>query len=439
MLEICAVGGYYEVGRNMTAVKVDDACFILDMGINLTKYIELTEDEDIHDITEKQLMHAGAIPDDSTIADWRDKVKAIIPTHAHLDHVGALPFMAHKYKAPIIATPFTHEIIKAICKDDRLKLKNKTLVLQPNSHYDLNDVRVEFIHITHSTPQTIVAALHTKQGTILYSNDFKLDNFPVLGKKPNYRRLQELKNVKVLICDCLRAQDHRKTPSENVAREMLKDILLGVHCEQQAIFITTFSSHIARLKSIIEFGKHLRRKVVFLGRSLAKYTQAAENVGLVTFSKEVDIYRYGNEIKKALKRIAQEPQKYLVVLTGHQGEPKSVLGRIARGQFPFAFKPKDVVIFSSTIIPNDLNKQNRKELETILEEKHVRIFRDIHQSGHASREDLRDFLHLVRPEYVIPAHGEEAMTEAMVSLALEEGIKVIKLRNGERVKIPHGL
>lgn len=435
MIEICAVGGYYEVGRNMTAVKVDNSCFILDMGLNLSKYIEFTQDEDVHDITEKQLMHVGAIPDDRPIESWREHVKAIIPTHAHLDHVGALPFMAHKYNAPIIATPFTHEIIKAIGKDDKLKLKNQAIVLQPNSHYDMGEIKIEFIHITHSTPQTIVAAVHTKYGTILYSNDFKLDNFPVLGKKPNYKRLQELKNVKVLICDCLRAQDHRKTPSENVAREMLKDVLLGVPSDNHAIFITTFSSHIARLKSIIDFGKQMKRKIIFLGRSLAKYVNAAENIGLVSFSKEVDIYPFSNQIKKALKKVAHEPHKYLVVLTGHQGEPKSVLGRISRGEFHFTFQPEDLVIFSSTIIPNEVNINNRKNLEAVLESKHVRIFRDLHQSGHASREDLRDFLHLVKPEYVIPAHGEEKMVKAMTELALEEGIKVIHLQNGQHTKV----
>lgn len=432
MIEVCAVGGYYEIGRNMTAVKVDNDCFILDMGLNLSKYIELTEDEDVHDITEGQLLQAGAIPDDSSIEDWQSLVRAIIPTHAHLDHVGALPFMAHKYPAPIIATPFTQEIIKAIVKDDNLKLKNKTIALPSNKLHTIGNLTVECIHITHSTPQTVVVALHTPYGTILYANDFKLDNTPVLGKMPNYKRLQELKQVKVLICDCLRAQEHKKTPSEHVAREMLKEVFLGVNSDNKAIFITTFSSHIARLKSIIEFSQKIKRKVLFLGRSLAKYVYAAENCGLVAFSKKVEICRFGDQIKKALKRVAHEPHKYVVVLTGHQGEPKSVLGRISRKEFAFTFKPEDIVIFSSTVIPNEVNVKNRHELEQVLEQQHVRIFKDLHQSGHASREDLREFLQLAKPEYVIPAHGEEPMTNAMAELAIEEGIKVIRLRNGER-------
>jgi len=125
MIEICAVGGYNEVGKNMTAIKIDDEVVIIDMGLHMENYIKFTEeDEDVRNISAAQLLKVGAIPDDSVIKDWKSKVKAIIPTHAHLDHVGALIFLANKYKAPIICTPFTREVIKTISTDEKIKLKN---------------------------------------------------------------------------------------------------------------------------------------------------------------------------------------------------------------------------------------------------------------------------------------------------------------------------
>src|SRR3989338_6253494 len=171
MIEICAVGGYNEVGKNMTAVKVDDEVVIFDMGIHLDPYIRYTEDEDVHNITTAELLNVGAIPNDSVIEDWRKHVKAIIPTHAHLDHIGAIMFLSNKYKAPIICTPFTAEVIRTISTDDKITLKNKTTVLNANSTHNLTkNIKVEFINITHSTPQTVMVALHTKYGTIIYAN-----------------------------------------------------------------------------------------------------------------------------------------------------------------------------------------------------------------------------------------------------------------------------
>ncbi|MEA2037479.1 MAG: RNase J family beta-CASP ribonuclease [Nanoarchaeota archaeon] len=429
MIEICAIGGYNEIGKNMTAIKIDDEVVIIDMGLHLDSYIKYTEEEQ-EDIVEKsaaQLSRVGAIPDDSVIKEWRKKVKAIIPTHAHLDHVGALTFLSNKYEAPILCTPFTGEVIKTISNDEKIKLKNEIKILNVNAVYYISDkIKIEFINMTHSTPQTVMVAVHTPEGIILYANDFKFDNHPTLGKKPNYKRLEELgkSGIKVLICDCTRARQPIKTPSELVAKEMLRDVMLGVDSKGKAVIVTTFASHLARLKSIVEFGKKMNRKIVFFGRSLAKYTKAGENIGLVNFSKEVEIVNFGKQIKKRLKKIEKDGiEKYLLVVTGHQGEPKSTLSKMVDGIIPFKFHSEDHVIFSCTIIPSEINIQNRAELERRMREHGVRIFRDIHASGHASREDLRDLLNLVVPKNIIPAHGEEDMKEALVDLAVEKGYK----------------
>ena len=440
-IEICTVGGYSEVGKNMTAVKVNKSVVILDMGLHLEKYIQYKGDEDVRKLTSAELQRVDAIPDDKAIKDWKKMVKVIVPTHAHLDHVGAIPFMSNKYNAPIVCTPYTAEVIKSIVKDDRFILKNKIKVLNANSTYKVSkDMKLEFINTTHSTPHTIMAALHTPDGVILYANDFKFDNFPTLGKKPNYKRLKELgkKGIKALIVDGTRAKQHGKTPSESVAKEMLRDVLIATESKDKVVFVTTFSSHLARLKSIIGFGKKMNRKVVFLGRSLAKYVYSGEAIGIINFSKDVEIVKYSKQIKKRLRQINEEKRdKYLLVVTGHQGEPGSVLSRIAMHELPFDLFPEDHVVFSCSVIPNPLNIANRKMLESQLKKYKVRIFRDIHTSGHAAREDLRDLINMVRPEHIIPAHGDFTMIAALTDLAIEMGYElgqsVHTMQNGQRI------
>ena len=249
MIEIYAVGGYNEVGKNCTAIKVDDEVVIIDLGIHLESYIKLTEDEDILNINPDKLMKVGAIPDISVLNKIKDKVKAIIISHAHLDHLGAVPYLADKFDAPIIGTPFTIEVIKSILNEDKITLRNKIMTLNSNSSYDISkNIKAEFIHITHSTPQTVLVALHTKYGTVLYANDFKLDMHPVLGKKPNFKRLEEIgkENVIALIVESTYANDARKMPSESVAKEMLREAMMETENKNNLILVTTFSSHIAK-------------------------------------------------------------------------------------------------------------------------------------------------------------------------------------------------
>ncbi|MBW2971423.1 MBL fold metallo-hydrolase, partial [Candidatus Woesearchaeota archaeon] len=316
-IEICTVGGYNEVGKNMTAIRVDDEVVIIDMGLHLDPYIKYTEDEDLNkEITANTLTKIGAIPDLTPIKQWRRQVVAVVPTHAHLDHVGAIPYLSNKFDADIICTPFTAEVIKAICRDEKIKLENEIRVLHPNSTVNVSKkIKIEFINMTHSTPQTVMALIHTPYGKVLYGNDFKFDDHPVIGKKPNYERLKKLadENVICLIVDGTRSGEAQKTPSEQVAKEMLRDVMLGCDSTGKAVIVTTFSSHLARLQSIIEFGNKLGRKVILLGRSLGKYVTAAENIDLVKFSKEAELVSYRKHINKKLKQIAKNPSKFLIV------------------------------------------------------------------------------------------------------------------------------
>jgi ribonuclease J len=284
-----------------------------------------------------------------------------------------------------------------------------------------------------------MVAVHTKEGIILYANDFKFDLFPVLGKKPNFKRLEVLgkQGVLALIVDSTYAKDNKKMPSENVAREMLKDVL-NIPAKKGAIVVTTFSSHLARLKSIIEFGKKINRDVIFLGRSLNKYIKAGEKIGIINFTKDIKLFRFSRQIKKVLKKVEQERERYLLVVTGHQGEPKAVLAKMARKEFQFNFNANDHIIFSCKTIPTDTNIRNRNNLENELKGYGVRIFKDIHQSGHAAREDLRDLIKLVKPKHIVPAHGNKDMEKALADLAFEEDYKVENvhiIKNGQKLSL----
>lgn len=442
MIEVCAVGGYSEVGKNMTAVKIDDEVLIFDMGVFLPAIINYEEEgNDRSNLDREGMINLGAVPDDSCIDDWKNNVKAILVGHCHLDHIAAIPYLAERYKAPIYGSPFTIEVIKQMLNDHNKKIRNSLKAVNINSRVNISDkISAEFINITHSTLQTTIIAVHCRYGTIIYANDFKFDNHPVLGNKPNLKRLRELgnENVLLLVLDSLYADTEMKTPSEKVARELLRDVMLDTECRDSLIIVTTFASHLPRLKSVIDFAHVMRRKVVFLGRSMMKYTMSAEKCKLVDFSKKVEIIPYARQIKRKLNEVEKNRKKYVVVATGNQGEPDSVLSKMLDGRLQFKFEPADHVIFSTRVIPDPVNLTNRKKMEDKLKEKKVRIFTNIHVSGHACREDHRDMLNILKPKYLMPAHDGRKKQLFMKELAMEEGLtekQVLLMDDGKKITL----
>jgi ribonuclease J len=378
-MQVYTVGGFNEVGKNMTVIDTGEDAFILDCGLYLPPIVELEERERAYN--EKKLREIGAVPNDYSLPEAvRQRVRAIIPSHAHLDHIGAIPYLGHRYNAPIIGAPFTIEVLKKLYEDGGVPIKNEIITIHPNSSYIIQGkskkYKIDFVNITHSTLQTSMLALHTPEGVVLYSNDFKFDNNPIVGKEPNYDQLREIakEGVKVMIVDSLYSGDERKTASEKVARALLEDTMLTTQNEKSGVVVTTFSSHIARLKSIVDYSKRLNRIPVFVGRSLGKYVQAAINVKLCPFAKEIQMATYRNQAEKWLKKVNQDRTKYVLVCTGHQGEPGSILDRMTKNQLPFTLNYEDHVIFSSSIIPTPINIQNRKVMEDKLKKKGVRIF-----------------------------------------------------------------
>ena len=432
-MEVCTIGGFEQVGKNMTAVKIKDDVIIFDAGIYLPAIIEIQEEEaHEHIYNEKSLRRIGALPDDLVLDKygWTSKVKAIVIGHAHLDHLGALPYLAHRYpQAEIIATPFTMAVLDEILEGEKIILKNRKRIIKEDSTYVLNgssgQIKMEFVHTTHSTLQCVFIAMHTSEGTFFYALDFKFDNYPVIGDPPRYNKLRELgrRGIKILVLDALYSGAERRTPSERIARNLVEDAMSSVRDRKAAMIVTTFSSHISRLKSIVDFGKKTGRQIIFIGRSLNKYVTAAVKVGQCPFKKDISMMKFRKQVDSFLKKVERERGKYLLVCTGHQAEPGSILDRIVKDETPLKLREGDNIIFCSSVIPDPVNINARDRMDKRLRKKGVRIQTDVHVSGHGAREDMRDLVILLKPKHIIPAHGTLQQETPLIELAGEMGYK----------------
>ena len=404
---IIAVGGYNEVGRNMTAIRIGKDIVVMDMGIRLDR-VQIHEDTDVESLHASDLIAMGAIPDDSIMSNVDGKVRVIACTHGHLDHIGAISKLAHKYKAPIVATPFTADLISQEIKSERIfGVENPVKPMNAGEKYQVTpDIELEFVRVQHSIVDCVFAAIHTKQGIILYANDFKIDRSPTLGEPPDFARLKALgkEGVVALITETTNASISGKTPSEQIAKDLVWDVLMGTEESKSGVMVTTFSSHIARIRSIFEAAHKMGRKPVLLGRSMEKYWGTAVRTGYAERNDGLSVYGRRKSVDKALKRIMSEGKdKYLPIMTGHQGEPGAILSRVASGETDYQVESGDKVVFSAGIIPQPLNISNRYTVETKLKMRGARVYDNIHVSGHACREDHWELLRMINPEHVIPA------------------------------------
>ena len=442
-IEIATIGGYEEVGRQMTAVRAGENVVIFDMGLNLSKVL-------IHDNVQTEKMHSldlidmGAIPDDRIMSELEGDVQAIVPTHGHLDHIGAISKLAHRYDAPIVATPFTIELVKQEIRDEeKFGVENDLVKMEAGGRMSISpDVELEFVNVTHSVIDAINPVLHTPEGAIIYGLDKRVDHTPVIGDPIDLDRFREIGREGVLcyIEDCTNANTKGRTPSERVARTHLRDVIHSMADYQGGIVATTFSSHIARVKSIVEFAQEIDRTPVLLGRSMEKYSGTAERLNFVEFPEDLGMFGHRQSVDRTFKRIMQDgKENFLPVVTGHQGEPRAMLTRMGRGETPYEIEDGDKVIFAARVIPEPTNEGQRYQSENLLKMQGARIYDEVHVSGHLSQEGLYEMLDVLRPQHVIPAHQNMKGYSGYVDLCRGQGYTLGEdlhiTRNGNLIQL----
>ncbi|MFC7076299.1 ribonuclease J [Haloarcula halophila] len=444
-VEIATIGGYEEVGRQMTAVRAGDDVVIFDMGLNLSKVL-------IHDNVETERMHSldlidmGAIPDDRVMSDLEGDVKAIVPTHGHLDHIGAISKLAHRYDAPIVATPFTIELVKQQIKgEEKFGVQNDLVKMEAGETMQIGERNeLEFVNVTHSIIDAINPVLHTPEGAVVYGLDKRMDHTPVIGDPIDMKRFREIgregEGVLAYIEDCTNAGKKGRTPSESVARRHLKDVMDSIEDYDGGIVATTFSSHIARVSSLVEFADDIGRQPVLLGRSMEKYSGTAERLDFVDFPEDLGMYGHRKSVDRTFKRIMNEgKENFLPIVTGHQGEPRAMLTRMGRGETPYELDDGDKVIFSARVIPEPTNEGQRYQSEKLLGMQGARIYDDIHVSGHLRSEGHYEMLDALQPRNVIPAHQDLKGFAPYVDLCEDMGYQMGRdlhvTRNGNMIKL----
>jgi len=429
----------------MTAVRAGDDVVVFDMGLNLSKVL-------IHDNVETERMHSldlidmGAIPDDRVMSELEGDVKAIVPTHGHLDHIGAISKLAHRYDAPIVATPFTIELVKQQIKgEEKFGVQNDLVKMEAGGTMSIGDHNeLEFVNVTHSIIDAINPVLHTPEGSVVYGLDKRMDHTPVLGDPIDMKRFREIgregEGVLAYIEDCTNAGRKGRTPSESVARRHLKDVMTSVEDYDGGIVATTFSSHIARVKSLVEFAEDIGRQPVLLGRSMEKYSGTAERLDFVDFPDDLGMYGHRKSVDRTFKRIMNEgKENFLPIVTGHQGEPRAMLTRMGRGETPYELEDGDKVIFSARVIPEPSNEGQRYQSEQLLKMQGARIYDDIHVSGHLREEGHYAMLDALQAENVIPAHQNMKGFAPYVSLCESQGYELGRdlhvTSNGNRIQL----
>lgn len=442
-IEIIAVGGYDEVGRNMTAVRCGKEIIIFDMGLRLDQLM-IHEDAEVDEMHSLDLIKIKAIPDDTILQKVEGTVKAIVCSHGHLDHIGAIPKLAHRYKAPIISTPYATELIRQqISGEKKFGVGNKLVVLNAGQKLTLSpNLVLEFVRTQHSIIDTVTPVLHTPHGAIVYACDFKFDRTPVIGLPPDFARFRQIGKDGVLALIVESTYIHRpgRCPSERIARDLVRDVITSFEDDKNAIVVSTFSSHISRVKTIAECACEIGRKPVFLGRSMQKYSVTAEQMKYVSFPETTSVFGDRRTVDRVMRRMMKEgKEKFLPIVTGHQGEPGSILTRLAHGDTPYQLSKGDKLLFSANVIPNPMNVGNRYAIEHRLKMTGARIFTDLHVSGHAYREDHYEFIQMLQPQHIIPAHADLKMTAGYAEFAGDLGYTsdndIHLMRNGQRLRI----
>jgi ribonuclease J len=372
------------------------------------------------------------MPDISFLQKERKNLVGLVLTHAHEDHFGAIIDLWPKLKCPIYATKFSAALFEAKLEAERNPPRIPVTVVPSGGRIDLGPFNVEFIPVAHSIPESHALAIHTEVGTVLHTGDWKLDPTPILGPPTDEKRLRELgeAGVLALIGDSTNAVRDGRSPSEAEVATIIAGL---VKSAKGRVAVTTFASNVARVKAVADAAKAAGREVVVVGRAMERVAQVARECGYldgVANFRGMDLYGHF------------PPDKVLALCTGSQGEPRAALARIANNDHPAVTLNKgDSVIFSSRTIPGNekavgaiINGLIEQGVEVITDRTHL-----VHVSGHPRRDELRDIISWVRPQILIPVHGEALHLSEHAKLARSAGVpKVITCRNGDLVKLGPG-
>lgn len=416
-LNIIPLGGLGEIGKNMMAVRYQDTIVVIDAGLMFP------EDE--------LLGIDVVIPDISYLVENRDKVKAILITHGHEDHVGALPYVLKEINPPIYGSRLTMGIVEGKLKEhsfDNIKLN----VVRPRDIIKVGPLEIEFIRVSHSIPDCLAIAIHTPLGIVFHTGDFKIDQTPVDGQVIDFRKMAELgeKGVLLMLSDSTNADRTGFTMSEKVVGNTF-DELFG-RCEGR-IIVTTFASNVHRIQQAIHTAVKYDRKVAIVGRSMVNNVKISHQLGYIDIPEGTLIEM--EEISK------YPPERVLIATTGSQGEPLSALTRMATADHRWVgIKPGDTVIISATPIPGNEKLVNRT-IDLLFRQGAEVIYQkdmSVHVSGHASQEELKLILNLIKPRYFVPVHGEYRHLMKHAQIAESLGIprsRIFVSENGQIIEI----
>jgi len=417
-LRIIPLGGVGEIGKNMYVFEYGDDIVVIDCGL-------MFPDEEMFGID-------LVIPDVTYLKENRSKVKAFLITHAHEDHVGALPYVLPEFPGvPVYATKLARGLLGNKIKEHKLH-NNPLIALEPGDELELGPFTAVPFRVGHSIPDAMGIALRTPVGTVVHTGDFKFDHTPVDGRLSDFHILARLgeEGVICLLSDSTRAENPGYTASERTVGEAFREIMEPL---DGRVIIATFASNIARVQQVLDAAADLNRKVAVIGRSMEQNFRIATDLGYLTYDPSRMVSK--DKIKDV------EDGKLVIATTGAQGEPMAGLARMANRDHRFVeVQPGDTVIVSASPIPGN-EEYVARTIDNLFKagaNVYYHTIKRAHVSGHASQEELKLMLGLTKPKYFIPMHGEFRMQVQHGRLAIETGVKaenVFIIENGTPIEI----
>jgi ribonuclease J len=417
-LRVVPLGGFGEIGKNLLALEYEREILVIDAGLMFPE----------SDMLGIDLVY----PDITYLTERADRIQAIILTHGHEDHIGALPYLLKYLDVPVYATALTRGLAEVKLKEAGLLADSELITITTDDTLDLGCFKVSFFHICHSIPDAVGIVVDTPVGVLVHATDFKFDEHPVDGKLTDVDKLSSLgdKGVLLLMSDSTNADSLGFTPSEQIVNETLEQVMESV---PGRIIIATFASNISRVQQVIQVATAYGRRVGVVGRSMVNNVRMAANLGYLNVNLE-DLLTT-NEMNNL------PPEKVVIVCTGSQGEPSAVLARLASGEHAqLQINAGDTVVLSATPIPGNEELVNHiiDDLFRLGADVIYSDLSDVHVSGHGSQEDLKRMLRLVRPRYFVPMHGEYRHLVLHSRLAREAGIpaeNIVIVETGRVVEV----